>query len=207
MPNFTVEQKWSALKLMPFQWEPFNGDKFLEKTIKELKQAYNIKIAVELGACLGSSTIFFAENFEHVSTCEIDEKFAGIAQERLKERGLNDVNFWMGDSRSVLDMMLPYSEPAIVFIDSHWGPSNPLLQELEIIKKHGNKKLILIIHDFKVPDRDFQFDTYPEQGIVYEWSWIEAKVKDIWGDDFTVVYNREATGAKVGVVIIIPNEM
>jgi hypothetical protein len=97
------------------------------------------------------------------------------------------------------------NEPAIVFIDSHWGAHNPLIQELEIIRKFGNEKLVLVIHDFKVPGHpELQYDTYPSQGIVYEWSWIEKKIEQIYPGGFTVTYNHDANGAKVGAIIIEP---
>ena len=198
-------KKYPHINLMPFQWEPFNGDTHLQDTFIKLRDKHGIKKAIELGTCLGSTTIFLAENFDQVYSTEINPEFYAIADARLIDRNLWNVALYCEDSRSILDAILPHDEPAIVFIDSHWGENNPLIQELEIIRKFGNRKLILVIHDFKVPDHpELQFDTYPAQNIVYEWAWIEKSIERIYPDGYTKMYNETATGAKVGVIIIEP---
>lgn len=199
------EDRYKHINLMPFQWEPFNGDKFLETEIIKLRNKHDIGHAIELGTCLGSSTVWFFYHFGTIDTTEISGEFYRIADERFTSLGI-PVNNYMCDSRSILPLLIASARPVLIFIDSHWGPSNPLLQELDIIAQSGNKKVILVIHDFKVPGHpELGWDEYAEQGIVYEWSWIESRIEKIYGKgNFNHYYNSEATGAKRGVVFIEP---
>ena len=69
-----LDKLYPGLKLMPFQWEPFNGDTHLEGTVKELKEKHGIKTALELGTCLGSTSVFLASVFEVYFGCEINSE-------------------------------------------------------------------------------------------------------------------------------------
>lgn len=199
-----VIDNYKHLKLMPFQWEPFNGDHILALHIKAFAHANHIEEVIELGTCLGSSTLWFARNFKEVSTCEINPEFAKIADERFTEAGVS-INLYPEDSRSCLDWMLPSSGKVLIFIDSHWGPHNPLTQELAIIARKGNKEVYLVIHDFKTDNPTLQYDTYPAEGIVYELAWIKKSLDDIYGQGrWEYFYNTEAAGAKVGAIFIHP---
>lgn len=206
----TTEEKYKHINLMPFQWEPFNGDFILQEEIQRLIYKHNLVVALELGTCLGSSTLWLSEYFESVITSEINPEFARIANERFERYGKNNITLYQSDSRSALPVMLPTDVPVLIFIDSHWGPSNPLLEELNIIAHIGNKNVVLVIHDFKVPGHpELGWDEYKEEGIVYEWSWIESRVEKIYARDgyrkhYNHYYNSEATGAKRGVVFIEP---
>lgn len=202
----TTEEKHSHINLMPFQWEPFNGDKWIARQILILKNTQKINCIVELGTCLGSSTMWFADYFESVITCEISHEFAKIADERFTEGNYENITLYAEDSRSALPVMLPTDVPVLIFIDSHWGPSNPLLQELDIIAQTGNKNVVLVIHDFKVPGHpELGFDTYPQENIIYEWAWIESRIDKIYGNgNYNHYYNSEAVGAKRGVIFIEP---
>lgn len=202
----TTEEKHNHINLMPFQWEPFNGDTHLSAAIFRLFAKYRFPVALELGTCLGSSTIWMASVFEQVITSEINHEFAKIANERFTERNLENITLYAEDSRSALPVMLPTDVPVLIFIDSHWGPSNPLLQELDIIHHIGNKNVVLVIHDFKVPGhQQLGFDEYPQENIVYEWSWIESRIEKIYGKGkYRYHYNSQAVGAKRGVIFIEP---
>lgn len=202
----TTEEKYKHINLMPFQWEAFNGDSVLEYELQKLRNKHSIQAVLELGTCLGSTTIWLAEHFEHVITSEINHEFATIANERFTERNLDNITLYAEDSRSALPVMLPTDAPVLIFIDSHWGPSNPLLQELDIIAQIGNKNVVLAIHDFKVPGHpELGWDEYKEENIVYEWSWIESRIDKIYGKgNYNFYYNIEAVGAKRGVVFIEP---
>lgn len=209
----TIQEKYNHINLMPFQWEPFNGDTFLCEEIVKLKERHKIEKAIELGTCLGSTALFLGGVFRIVATTEINREFYNIAYERLHVEGkiyntakAEGVIPYNEDSRSILEFLLPSNDPILIFIDSHWGPSNPLLQELDIIAQSGNKNVIMVIHDFKVPGHpELGWDEYAEQGIVYEWSWIESRIEKIYGKgNFNHYYNSEATGAMRGVVFIEP---
>lgn len=191
---------------MPFQWQPFNGDTFLESHFLNLKEKFNVKRIVELGTCLGSSTLWFCEHFEKVDTVEISPEYAKIANERFEHYKKNPTLYQMS-SLDALPLIVPtINEPTIFFIDSHWGANNPLIEELRIISEHlpDKSNAILAIHDFKVPDNnELGYDVYPAQNIVYDWNWIEAAVNNIYGvGNYTIYYNSEAVGAKRGCIFI-----
>lgn len=208
------DDRYKHINLMPFQWEPFNGDAFICEEILRLKERHKIDYAIELGTCLGSSTLWLVDHFSGVSSSEINPEFYEIAKQRFSDAeklmilsGETGIVLYNEDSRSILSHILPSGDsPVLIFIDSHWGPSNPLLQELDIIAQSGNKNVVLVIHDFKVPGHpELGWDEYKEQGIVYEWSWIESRIEKIYGKGkFNHYYNSEATGAKRGVVFIEP---
>lgn len=203
----SVQKKYDHIKLMPFQWDPFNGDHHMETQIKAICEKHGIRNIIELGTCLGSSSLWFAQNFDYVQTSEINPDFAAIAEARFNEAGVDNIALWVEDSRSILPIMIPHSDPVFIFIDSHWGPSNPLIQELAIIERSGNQNVVICIHDFKVPGHpELGFDTYPEQGIVYEWEWIKSSIDRIYPNGYSVTYNSEAEGAKRGVIFIEPEK-
>jgi len=184
---------------------PFNSDIYLEKKFLDIKEKYDINTAIETGTFHGATTIWFSENFEKVYTVECNKTY-------FDESGINignrkNVVRKFQDSPDFLKEILPLIDDSktIIFLDAHWY-TNPVLNELDSIRKSG-KKPILAIHDFKVPDRpDFGYDVYPDQGIVYEWKWIESHIRSIYGDDFEIFYNEEAVGAKRGCIFIKPKK-
>lgn len=198
------EDKYSHIKLMPFQFDPFNNDHHLCEWVKTLKKKHGLTYAIELGTCLGSTAIFLANEFETVATAEINPDFAKIAHERFAHYGIKNVEMYITDSRKALPEMLKANKLFFSFVDSHWNANNPLLDELAIIAASGIKP-VLMIHDFKVPDHpELGFDSYGGQD--YEWSWIEESIEAIYGKDgYTKTYNSEASGAMRGVVVIEPS--
>ena len=95
LPNYLIgmndQKKYPHINLMPYQWEPFNGDTHLQDEFIRLRDKHGIKKAIELGTCLGSTTIFLAENFEQVYSTEISPEFYAIADARLIDRNLWNV--------------------------------------------------------------------------------------------------------------------
>jgi hypothetical protein len=110
-----------------------------------------------------------------------------------------------GDSPAVLAQIIPSLEPqTLFFLDAHWGPHSPLLDELAVIASAGIRPVIMI-HDFFNPEHpDMGYDTW-DQGR-YDWKLIEASVEKIYGDGYAARYNNEATGARRGVIYIEPTE-
>ncbi len=183
----------------------FNQDIFLAKRFLDLKEENSLDTVIETGTYHGVTTEWFANNFDNVYTVECNETYYNEAKNRIS--GYSNVKNYLMDSPVFLERILSEieDENTIVFLDAHWY-TNPVLDELEAIRKSG-KKPILAIHDFKVPDReDFGYDIYPEQGIIYEWGWIEDRIKSIYGEDFEKYYNEEAVGAKRGCIFIKPKK-
>ena len=197
------ENKVEEPILMQNQSSAFNEDGFIENEFLTLKKKYKLKNAIELGCCLGVSTEWLADHFDQVRTVEIREDWLNIAKTNRLDAKPN-VECWLGDSVQHLPTMLEgFGDDTIIFIDSHWGQSVPMPQELDIIAAHSIKPVIAI-HDFCVPDRpDLGYDEYNGQPFTFEW--IKPKLDAIYGENrYGGYYNIEAEGAKRGIVYICP---
>jgi hypothetical protein len=187
--------------LMPDQDKPFNGDMFLCDKFLELKEKFNINCAIELGSCVGGTTKWLSENFDFVYAIEINKEYLNIGKQRASA---NNIRYCFGSTIEMLpEVLCQINNYCIFHIDSHWGPNNPLLKELELISDYGLKP-VLEIHDFKVPGHpELGFDSYGGQD--YEWNWIKESIEKIYGiDGYEIEYNSKATGAKRGVIFITP---
>lgn len=194
----------SAPKLMPFQELPFNGDDHAVDKVMQLIETFDLKNCIETGTCFGSTTQLFAEVFEHVVTIESNRIYHALAKNRLWR--LRNVVFVKGDSSQVLLREIQSLEKGIntfFFLDAHWEKSCPLIDELIQIGNSGIKPVIMI-HDFKVPDReDLGFDSYNRQPFTFDW--IKKHIDRIYGkDNYEIEYNSEAEGAKRGIIYITP---
>lgn len=182
----------------------FEGDEIARERFKALIAANEIRIVVETGTFLGSTTKHFSEWVQGVYTIENNPEYYRAAQAELGK--LENVQQFQGNSAEILEVILQELNPTdkvFFFLDAHWEDFNPLLDELSLIAKYGFKPIIAI-HDFKVPGRpELGFDVYKD--IIYEWDWIKEKVEAIFNPDpFIVEYNDQATGAKRGIVYLYP---
>jgi hypothetical protein len=195
---------YSHINLMPFQWDAFNGDTFIEKEFLKLKKKFKIKSAIELGTCLGSTTLFLSKNFDKVTTIEINEDFANISKERIEEANCENVQLHIGSTIDVLPS-IEITNDTIIFVDSHWLEVCPMQQELEIIASKGVKPIIAI-HDFLVPNEiELGYDSI--HGQPFEFQWIEPKLDAIYGKEgYTYYYNtsEKSTQIKRGIIYITP---
>lgn len=195
---------YSHMNLMPFQWDAFNGDTFIEKEFLKLKKKYKIKKAIELGTCLGSTAIWLSKNFQEVETIEISEEFAQVSKDRLEELNCINTTLHIGDTIKVLPT-LDFKDDTIIFIDSHWWEVCPMQQELQIIADKGVKPVIAI-HDFLVfNETELGYDFIHEQA--FDFLWIKPKLDAIYGEDgYTYYYNTNAksTQIKRGIIYIAP---
>lgn len=202
-----MEEKYK-LNLMPYQWDAFNGDTFVQKEFLRLKEIFSIKTAVELGTCLGSTAIWMARNFDNVITIEINPEFAGIANERFVHYGVDNIKLKIGDTVAELPNAIhEIGDNSIWMIDSHWYDVCPMLQELKIIANRGIKPVI-VIHDFKVPDEpNLGFDSI--HGQAFEFEWIKPSLDAIYGEgNYDYYYNSDATSTEIkrGVIYITPSK-
>lgn len=181
----------------------FEGDSFLKEAFKEMIRFNGIRTIIETGSYLGSTTKQLSSMVEKVYTIEINREYFEITRAKCAEE---NVFPYFGNSSELLPGMLEFAKdkgPIICWLDAHWGPYNPLLDELKAIKESELKPCI-IVHDFKVPDHpELGFDSYAGQD--YEWSWIEESINNIYGKDgYKYYYNSQAEGAKRGVIFIEP---
>jgi len=184
---------------MEGQGQPFNGDTYLEKEFLRLKRDFKIKNVVETGTYHGDSTAWFAANFLAVQTIEF--KMPQYLEAKKKLAALKNVSMVRGDSARDLKTMIEGQPNLLIFLDAHWY-ANPVIDELKQIAACGLKPVIAI-HDFKVPKKDFGFDSYNGQDYTFEW--VEPHLKAIYGE-FDYHYNTEATGAMRGCLFVYPKK-
>lgn len=196
--------KYEHIQLMPFQWEAFNGDTFIQNEFIKLKNQFNITTALELGTCLGSTAIWLSKNFENVITIEINEQYANVASERLHESDCANTTLYISSTTDALPS-IDLKDDTIIFIDSHWLEVCPMQEELEIIASKGIKPVIAI-HDFYVPNEPtLGYDTIHGQKFDYEW--IKSRLDAIYGEEgYDYYYNSdsESTEIKRGIIYITP---
>jgi glycosyltransferase involved in cell wall biosynthesis len=175
---------------------PFEGDTFIRAEIEKLKEKFKLKTCIETGTQFGSTTNSFCEIFDKVITIEAEGKYLEIAKEKVKHK---NVLFVHGKSEEVLDEVI--QDNALYYLDAHGCATGgcPLKKELEIIK--GKKNICIVIHDFKVPEKDFGFDSY-DFDLSYEE--IEQYLNVIYPEGFNYHYNEEANGANRGIIYIYP---
>ncbi len=181
----------------------FEGDEFVAKEFEKLIDQFNIHVVIELGSFLGFTAKRLSQMVKEVYTVELRKDYFLHAKENLKDcANVKISNF---DSVAILPNLLKVNQNKniLIFIDSHWAKVCPLLQELDIIQKSGLKPVI-VIHDFKVPNRpELKYCTYDGQDFTFEY--IQSRIESIYGKDaFDYHYNGESTGAMCGLIYVYP---
>jgi len=193
--------------LMPYQDLPFNGDTLIERQVQELQKQFKIKTAIETGTCLGSTTLFLANEFKRVYTIEISEQYAGFARRKFNE--ISNIELFIGNSPEELKNILVNLEGrTFIFLDAHWGENCPLQKELEVIADFAKKKPIIAIHDFKVPGKsEYGYDFIHGQEFAFEW--LEPWFDLIYGKGgYEYFYNTGIVeeSAKRGIIFLVPKQ-
>jgi hypothetical protein len=172
---------------------PFEGDTFIPVEILKLKKRFGIKGVLETGSQYGSTLKWFTKNFLSAWGCEPNDTFYRIAISKdLVVHNVNSIDF--------LKVTKPTNHD-LVFIDSHWHDTPcPLKDELTLIASFKTTPVI-VIHDFKVPNKDFGYDTYDYE---LKFEEIEIYLKAIYPSGFDYHYNTETNGANRGCIFIYP---
>lgn len=194
-------------RLMPFQEYPWNGDHFLAAEVLRLKEAHGLRLAFETGTCLGSTTCWLAENFGYVTSTEVEQSYADIASKRLGGLGRENYELITKHEGTEAGLLKHLTEQVgsdtLCFLDAHWGPNCPLLDELDAIAAAGVKPCILI-HDFYVPGTDFGFDRMPD-GRAFYLELIAGHLDRIYGEGgWKHNYPTQVAGARRGWLSVEP---
>jgi hypothetical protein len=143
-----------------------------------------------------------------VLTCEVNPGYAAIAGHALATFA-GRAQLIRADSRTFLEGILRGRDlsRAMFYLDAHWGPVVPLLDELRLILG-TYRSFVVVIDDFSVPGDDgFGYGSYA-QGVL-EMEWI-APVLAEQADPVAVWYPSYAsaneTGWKRGMVILASSE-
>lgn len=178
----------------------FEGDLFLKLEFEKVIQRNEIEAVIETGTFHGNTTKQLSKMVRFVHSIEVNPENFAIASNNCKH--IDNVGIYLGSSEKMLQDIFKkvnLENKFLFFLDAHWEDYNPLRDELKVIKESGLRPCI-IIHDFKVPNKPFGFDTYKGQD--YELSWIKDLLIDIYGPDFKYYYNEQAEGANRGVIFI-----
>jgi len=139
-------------------WAMFNVDPFLTERVVRFHNKHGFVCAVETGTSKGNTTVGLAKLFPTVFTIEVNADLYKQTKPRFVH--YPNVVALMGNSAEVLKEILPQLRyPLFAYLDAHWGDYWPLPDELALLLDIKMPKLIMI-HDFKVPGRDFGYDSY-----------------------------------------------
>jgi len=187
---------------------PFNSDPKIVDEVKRIQKEFNIDIAFETGTYIGNTTRCLADIFKQVYTCDIEAKFLQQAKDR--DRGIHNVLFTLGASIDVFRALLPLipkDKTVFFYLDAHYfDPSSPgvLRDELDLIAENLYGRAVVMVDDFKVPNRTFQFDTW--QGAPNDLFHSEDKVKKLCDSPFIYYNNKPGHPHPVGKMFILPKE-
>lgn len=165
----------------------FNSAPEITPVFADLKHKYNISTAIETGTYYGSTTALFCSLFDEVHTIDSYEPYWHYSSARLAAEFQN-VCCHLGSSEKVFSYLLPtFKDKFLLFyLDAHWESFWPLLDELEEISKTHKDNCIVVIDDFKVPNRpDIPYDSYGRHECSYEY--IKEKLDKIY-TNYTYYY-------------------
>jgi hypothetical protein len=183
----------------------FNGDSYIKNELNKLINKFGIKTIFETGTYMADSTKEFSTMAEIVFTIENNENYYNKSLIELSN--YNNVRIIKGSSPLVIKELFNspvFNMPVLFFLDAHWYSYNPLIDELKEIARTGTINNVIAIHDFKVPNKDFGFDTFPD-GTEYKFEIIKPAIDAIYGrDNYHYYYNEVAEGSNRGIIYIHP---
>jgi hypothetical protein len=123
----------------------------------QLKDDYKkYSVFLETGTYQGETILGMEDCFTKLYTIEIKEEFYNNIKNKYKG---NKIDFFLGDSSTVLPKVLPtINDKIIFFLDGHWSSGTtgkgekhcPLYEELEAIKNLCKNSAIIIIDDVRL---------------------------------------------------------
>lgn len=181
----------------------FEGDTFIPEELKKLAATYKVDCIIETGTYFGYTTLKLHDIVPNVVTIESEPTLQAEAAKLFTGKRVWSI---LAHSQNCLHEVIESMKGCksfLFFLDAHWEDHCPLLDELSHIAEAGIKPVI-VIHDFKVPDKDFGFDTY--NGQPYDLPWIQNHLEAIYGSKLQYHYNQEADGHRRGVIYIYPKK-
>lgn len=180
-----------------------------------LVKKYGINTVFETGSYHGRGTLFFSSLVPVVVSCDIDERYWNLAASNIRAAGAcfdtsqpgakviirngRTIVLCHGNSPTVLHQMLSsggFAKPYLFYLDAHWNDYWPLLDEIREIAAAGVSQSVIIIHDIKVPGKDFGYDTYKNQPL--DLDYVKPELLKV-NPDYKFRFNEQ-------VVIVEPSE-
>lgn len=180
--------------------KPFEGDTYIKGELLKLKERFNLTTCVETGTQYGNTAAELYTMFDKVHTIELDEDYH---RQTIVTHGHLNMSFWKGDSLFIIAAIK--EDNVLYYLDAHGCNVGgcALKGELDAISLKKLKNVCIAIHDFKVPGKDFGYDTYDFELCFEE---IESHLNNIYPDGFDYHYNDQADGAYRGIIYIYPKQ-
>ena len=184
--------------------DAINGDQIAREEFTRLVDRYKIKSIVETGTYHGVTTEFLASLSTLVHSVELDQRYLDIARQRVGNNEIVKLHF--GNSPDVLNFILPdMPQPAMFFLDAHWGGYCPLLDELNTMANNRIVNPVIAIHDFMVPGTTLGYDSY--QGKPFSLEYVSSSLLPLYPRGCHFHYNDDtAEGARRGILYVTPKE-
>jgi hypothetical protein len=191
----------------------FNSDPIVEREIKRIKEIFNIKCAIETGTYNGETTKFLGEIFENVYSVELSDHHFNVSSRNCSN--YKNVKIYKDSSEKFLSKILPTIKDEfdtfLFYLDAHWDNYWPLKDEIKEISLHLRNRAIIVIDDFFVPNRNFQYDSY--HNIRCDLSYVKEEL-DLCYDSFIYYYLnksernlpiRDGSIGGVGKIYVVPD--
>lgn len=180
-------------------------DYYAEIKFSELQRQFGFQTVIETGTHEGYGARHLAKYCDLVFSIEVNDEFYHKTVARLLDDGFvvddgeskeitltkqyRRICLLHGHSATWIRVILERKLAGVLcfYLDAHWGGC-PLLEELDVIAKAGISNCVIIIHDFKVPDRDFGYDEY--EGRPLDYAYVKDALAKI-NSKFNISYNRE----------------
>jgi hypothetical protein len=117
---------------------------------QELQKRLRLRTFIDTGTWEGLTALWAVEHFDRVHTIEIDGgRYAASFQKFEEKAVLDKVVAHLGDSRRILEKLIPYVDPTTFFwLGARTEDDCPLLDELALIRG-GSDKHIIMVDDMK----------------------------------------------------------
>ena len=177
---------------MELQYCPhaFNNDNTILDTLKILIDTFEINYIIETGTYQGNTTQNLAINFPNIPivTIEIDNKFYIKSKDKLLK--YNNISCINSSSDNLLNVLLKTLKcnTILFYLDAHGEEYWPLLDELDYIGENCKDNCCIVIDDFKVPNRNFNYDVY--KNIPLDINYIDNHIKQIFTNPFYFFNNK-----------------
>lgn len=182
-------------------------DRIAEAKFASLQKEFGFKTCIETGTHLGYGALH-ASKVCNVETIDTNQDFRLKAMQTWMSAGCDVLQIdpiaifqnrqkiirsYHGNSPDILRTLLDpndfgYREPVCLYLDAHWGQYLPLLDELKVIAEMHPKHCVIIIHDVKVPGKNFNYDEY--DGIPLSYEFVKDGLARI-NPNFKIYHNEE----------------
>jgi len=143
--------------------KPFNSDPAIETLVKKLHADFDFERFIETGTFMGFTTKWLADTFPDKEIHTVESQKVTYTKAQTLLENCSNVTSYLGNSPVVLRDILQTKKKTFFYLDAHWADAWPLREEIEEIATSCKDNCCIMIDDFKVPNRAFQFDTYKNQ--------------------------------------------